>query len=295
MDPITMAMMGGTAVSGLLSGLGGFMGGQKIAGANTQAAGLSMLAQQQAIQQAQSNYTAASGLLKPFATGGSQALDLLMGYLKGGAENIGGGGLSLISTFRPTIEQLESTPGYQFIKNQGLKAVQNSAAGKGLGVSGNALMGGVNYAEDLAGTTFQQQLKNYLDQNVQAFNMLFNPAQLGSGAAQANMQGTSNFNNSLLGAATNLGNTMAGGIMGAANAGAGGLQSLMGGIGQGVSGAASIPWISQMKALSSNTTPTPSTGQIGLPMNLGAYGSNYTSPVGSAYQTSNNPLFAGVY
>jgi hypothetical protein len=69
----------------------------------------------------------------------------------------------------------------------------------------------------------------------------------------------------------------------------------MGGIGQGVSNAASVPWLSQMKALSSNTTPTPSTGQIGLPINLGAYSSNYMSPMGSVYQTSNNPLFAGVY
>jgi len=277
MDPTMLAMMGGTALSGLLSGVGGFFGGQKQSAANQQASMMSMLAQQQAIQQAQNNYNAASSMLKPYATGGTKALDLLMGYLQGGAENIGGGGSSLISTFAPTMQQLEKTPGYQFALDQGLKAVQNSAAAKGMGSSGNALQGGVNYAQGLASTTFQQQLQNYLTQNQQAFNMLFNPSQLGSGAAQANMQGTANFNNALLGAATNLGNTMAGGIMGQGNAQAGGLQALAGGVGSGISNAASLPFMAQLyrEKLAGTANQNP---LVSGPSSLWDWGSSNSSP-----------------
>lgn len=263
MDPLTMAMVGSAGAS-LLSGLGGFFGGQKTSAANTQAAGLSAMIQQQAIQQAQQNYNAASSLLKPYATGGTQSLDLLMKYLQGGAQGIGGGGPSLISTFSPTMEQLAKTPGYQFALTQGLGAVQNAAAAKGLGSSGNALQGGVNYAQGLASTTFQQQLQNYLEQNKQAFNMLYTPAQLGQGAAAANMQGTGMFNQALLGGATNLGNTLAGGTMGSANAQAGGLQSLFGGAGSALSSAASMPFQAQMlSALSGGQYANPFT-QFGM-------------------------------
>jgi hypothetical protein len=63
--------------------------------------------------------------------------------------------------FAPTMDQLSQTPGYQFTLQQGEQAVQNSAAALGLGSSGPALKGAVNYAEGLAGTTYQQQFNNY--------------------------------------------------------------------------------------------------------------------------------------
>ena len=45
-----------------------------------------------------------------------------------------------------TQADLEATPGYQFTLSQGLKAVQNSAAARGLGLSGAALKGATDYA-----------------------------------------------------------------------------------------------------------------------------------------------------
>ncbi len=65
-----------------------------------------------------------------------------------------------------TIESLKATPGYQFTLDQGLKATQNSAAARGLGVSGAALKGAANYATGLSDQTYntrfnqQQQLFN---------------------------------------------------------------------------------------------------------------------------------------
>src|SRR5579871_6684786 len=55
-------------------------------------------------------------------------------------------------SFAPTQAQLEQTPGYQFNLSQGLKAVQNSAAARGLGVSGAAQKGAASYASGLADT-----------------------------------------------------------------------------------------------------------------------------------------------
>lgn len=228
MDPVTMAMVGGGS---LLSGLGGFMNAGNLAQANSQASQQSAMLQAIAMQQAQERFSQAQAALQPFMQTGSQSLNLLMKYLQGGAEKIGGGGSTLISNFAPTIEQLEKTPGYQFIKDQGTKAAQNAAAAKGLGSSGNALQSGVDYAEKLAGTTWGQQLDSYLKQNMQAYNMLFSPGQLGAQAAGQNMAGVANFNNSMLGAATGVGNTLAGGTMGAANAQANGINSLFGGMG----------------------------------------------------------------
>lgn len=53
-----------------------------------------------------------------------------------------------------TQAQLEATPGYQFTLGQGLKATQNSAAARGLGVSGAALKGAATYATGLSDQTY---------------------------------------------------------------------------------------------------------------------------------------------
>ena len=145
-----------------------------------------------------------------------------------------------MSTFAPTMQQLEQTPGYQFVRNQNLKAVQNSAAARGLGSSGNALQSGVDYANNMASTTFQQQLQNYMAQNQQAYNMLFNPSQLGANAAGMNMQGVTNFNGQMLGAASGVGSALGGATIGAANAQATGINSLFGGMGNALTSMGSM-------------------------------------------------------
>lgn len=55
---------------------------------------------------------------------------------------------------------LENTPGYQFTRQQGLHALQNGMAAKGLGVSGAALKGAAAYATGLADQTYQTQYAN---------------------------------------------------------------------------------------------------------------------------------------
>lgn len=62
--------------------------------------------------------------------------------------------------FNPTQATLDNMPGYQFERDQGLAATQNSAAAKGLGVSGAALKAAAGYAQGLAST----DLTNYYNQ-----------------------------------------------------------------------------------------------------------------------------------
>lgn len=239
MDPLTMAMMGGS----VLSGLGGLFGSQQQARGAQGAGQMGAMGSMLAAIAAQQGVATAKEAMSPYTGAGSQSIGLLMKYLTGGAgaAGVGGGGPSLISTFAPTMAQLEKTPGYQWQLAQGTKAAQNAAAARGLGSSGNAIQGGVDYATGLASTTFQQQLQNYMAQNQQAYNMLYGPSALGQTAAgnvaNAAMQGAQLTANALSGAGSSLGQ----GIMGQANAGATGMNALFGGVGS----ALSLPFMAQ--------------------------------------------------
>src|SRR5664279_3895511 len=94
--------------------------------------------------------------------------------------------------------ELEKTPGYQFTLNQGLQSTQNSAAARGLGVSGAALKGAAAYATGLANTNYQTQFNNaqtrsqdYLNLNtgqqgnaMNRYNQLAGTATMGANASQ---------------------------------------------------------------------------------------------------------------
>lgn len=232
MDPFFGAMMMGGG--SLLQGVGGLIGSGQQASANQRAGQMGFFGSLLAGQAAEQGYQRAQGALSPYASAGSKSLDLLMSYLQGDAAQkagIGGGGANLMSTFAPTMTQLEQTPGYQWARQQALGAMTNSAAAKGLGTSGNLLQGLGETATGLASQTFQQQLENFMKQNQQAFNMLYAPAGLGAsaagGVANAAMGAAGQIGNAAMGMGTALG----GGIMGQANAQATGINALGSGIG----------------------------------------------------------------
>jgi hypothetical protein len=215
--------------------------------------------------------------LSPYTSAGGDSLKLLMSYLQGtGAKDasVGGGGANLLSTFQPTMERLESTPGYQWAREQALGAMTNSAAAKGLGTSGNLVQGLGTTATGLASQTFQDQLKNYLVQNQQAYNMLMGPSELGGRAAGQLASSATGLGGQMIGAYTNLGNTMGASTMGAANALAGGQQALSSAFGTGVSNAASLPMLAQMYG---GNTSRSSYGQVG-PSDLWNFATGQSSP-----------------
>ena len=118
---------------------------------------------------------------------------------------------------------LEKTPGYKFNLTQGLKAVQNSAAARGLGSSGAALKGAASFATGLADNTYKTQFDIANTNQTNAFNRLQTIVSGGQNAAAQ----TGN-------AGTAAANTAAGAQIGAGNAQAAGWNEL----GTGVSNAA---------------------------------------------------------
>jgi hypothetical protein len=110
--------------------------------------------------------------LAPYRTAGSENLTELQKRLP-----------FLTSPIEMTQENLEKTPGYDFTKTQGLKGVQNSAAARGLGVSGAALKGAATFATGLANQTYKDQfaLENTNRQN--AYDRLMGVIGTGENAA----------------------------------------------------------------------------------------------------------------
>lgn len=147
-------------------------------------------------------------------------------------------GPSALKEFQPTQSWLESTPGYQFTRQQGLKSVQNSAAARGLGVSGAAMKGGANFATGLANNTWQDQLNSYLTQQNQSwnqktanqqnqYNRLLGATQLGeNAAAQTGAYGTQT-GAGVANSQIQAGNAQAAGAIGIGNA--------IGGVGNNIS------------------------------------------------------------
>lgn len=125
---------------------------------------------------------------------------------------------------------LEQTPGYQFNLTQGLKATQNSAAARGLGVSGAALKGAASYATGLADNTYQNQFNNATTNQTNMFNRLMGISTLGeNAAAQTGANGTqiaANIGNSL----TGIGNAQAAAAMASGNAISSGASNAASGI-----------------------------------------------------------------
>lgn len=115
----------------------------------------------------------------------------------------------------PTQSYLESLPGYQFTKQQGLQAVENSLNSRGLGgLSGSLGKGIARFVTGLADQTYQQQLGNLMN--------LVNTGQ--NAATQTGTFGTqaaTNAGSSLIGGA----NASAAGTVGSANAISGGLNN----------------------------------------------------------------------
>ena len=151
--------------------------------------------------------------LAPFLQFGQSAIPMLSGALP-----------SLTKPF--TGADLANTPWYQFTLDQGLKAAQNSFAAQGLSKSGPAIKGAINYAEGLAGTTYNSVFANQLAQKNQIAAIL--SSVIGGGQNAAAQQGgfgtaaTTSANQFLTSGAA----ASAAGTIGAANAANAGIAGL---------------------------------------------------------------------
>lgn len=157
--------------------------------------------------------------------------------------------------------QSNLAPNYQWQLGQGLGALQNSQAGTSGLVSGNAMRGLNDYAQNFAGNAYQNAFNNYNTQQANIFNRLSTIAGLGSASAN---------NSANVGAQTGAGvanSTIAGG-----QAQAAGTIGMGNAISGGLNNAAGSWYGLKMLQNGSNPIGTPSYGSGGTEDPLSQYG-----------------------
>ena len=170
------------------------------AGASVYGSSMASDSADKAAGKADARYQQTRSDLSPYFMPGYNALNDAYGLARLGPTGGGPDYLAQASQNLPgnmTQAQLEATPGYQFDLSQGLKAVQSSAAARGLGVSGASLKGAGNFATGLANKTYldqfnvgQKRFEDYINLNTgqqgnvtNSFNRLNAIAGMGANAA----------------------------------------------------------------------------------------------------------------
>jgi hypothetical protein len=288
-----MGMSAGTAavVAGGIAATGAVGGSLISANASKSAASQQAAADQQAaaIQTQEFNQNQAN--LAPYNAAGQANLGLYSNFYQTSADQLGQTYNNANSHIPQAMTEanLIQTPGYQFNLSQGLRAMQNSSAARGLGVSGAALQGAGTYATGLADSTYQNQFNNqntiYNDYLQQAnlkqnqlntiYNQIGAPVTLGENAAamagNSGTTGAANIGNAL----TNAGIAQSAGTTGSANALSSGLSSA------GNSTANGLQYLGLMNALQGNNNGTPSTSAILNAPSVTGSGTNWTTSTSS--------------
>ena len=158
---VATAIVGSAVIGGAVQAYSA----NKAASAQTDAANAAVGVQKDIFNQTQQN-------LSPYIQEGNTATNQLNAQLP-----------NLTSPIKMDEATLEGTPGYQFNLTQGLKATQNSAAARGLGVSGAALKGASTFATGLADNTYQNQFNNANTNQTNAYNRLKGLIDTGANAA----------------------------------------------------------------------------------------------------------------
>lgn len=253
------------------AGGGALIGGVLSAGAAGDAAEMQAKSAQAALdfeRQLQAQITAQ---LKPFLDLGSSAiqpLSDLTGLTPGGPGVMDS---YITKPFQPTQVQLEQTPGYQFTRDQGMKAVTNQFTSQGLGGpnSGAFAKGLSQYVTGLASNTYQQQFQNDLTSRSTLYSMLTGLVGGGQNAAAQLGGFQSGVGNNIQNLITGQGNANASGIIGSSNA-----------LGGGISNAGALYGL-----LSRQSAP----GQYGATNNGGGLGSFLSSLFGNNSTASSSP------
>lgn len=212
------------------SALLGYLGSQGQASAAKEGAQLQYGATQDAARQQREMFDILNAQQLPYRTAGTGALTSLQEMLPYFTEKQ--------APYRPfTAEDLKSNlaPNYEFMKQQGLGATAQAMNPGGGG--SNIDLARTKFAEDYAGTAYQNALANYMSQQQNIFNQgqsertnIYNKLSNLAGIGQT---ATTNIGNVGVGTAGNLGQLAIGGAtalgagnIGAANAMAGGYQNI---------------------------------------------------------------------
>lgn len=214
-DPISIGIMAAGAIG---SSLIGSKAAKKASNAQVES---TQLAQ----QTLKDIFDKQTELQEPFRQGGLSAQNRLLDML-GLSANTGAPGFGELNRDF-SIADFEADPGYNFRLSEGMKALNNSMAARGLGISGANIKGAQRYGQDLASQEYQNAFNRY---QVNRANKL-NPLQslMGSGQSAANTitNAAGNYGAGAADLYTQAGNARASGYVGSANAWNNGLSGLM--------------------------------------------------------------------
>lgn len=130
---------------------------------------------------------------------------------------------SLLKNF--TGQDLQNEPGYQFGLNEGLRAQDQSAASRGMLLSGAALKGAQRFGNDYASTKFGDAYNRDSNNKTRTYNFLSGQSSAGqNAAAQTGTMGT-NISSQVANNMTNLGNAQGASAIAQGNAWSGGLNN----------------------------------------------------------------------
>jgi len=203
---------------GLLSKIGGLLGGGSAAGASREAGRVLQQGAEDAGVLEQAQFGRTNELINPFIQGGGASAinraDALMGL---GSQEEG----------QMAMEQFRNSPGQQFIQEEGLRGLDNQLASAGRG-GGGRLRAIMRSNQRLAETQlggFQDRLQQRAGFGLNASSGLANmqanntaqqaqTVMAGAGARAGGIQGAANARQGAFNSLLNLGGSIAGGFMG---------------------------------------------------------------------------------
>lgn len=222
----TAALIGG-GLSAVGSIAGGLMGSSAASdAANTQAASANRAADLQNQQ-----FLAQQANQKPFLEAGYKGENRLLDLL-GLSGNTGAAGYgSMAKNFGAS--DFQQDPGYQFRLDEGLKALDRTAASRGGMLSGAALKAAGRYGQDYASNEYQNAYNRYQTNRSNLLNPLQSLAGQGQTTANTLGQAGQNYATNAGNAYMNAGNAAASGYVGSANAWNQALGNATNALGQG--------------------------------------------------------------
>jgi hypothetical protein len=180
-------------------------------------------------------FNTAQNILNPYVNMGSNALQTYISALP-----------NLTKPFNPS--DLAATPGYAFTLGQGQKATIDALGPSGQIGSGNEGKALASFSTGLAQNTYNQQFQNYLAQNQQIANLLYQPVPAGiqAGTTLAGISGQ--IGQSALGANVTTGGGIAGSTTGTGNAIAGGATGTSNALTSGIQYSILAPYLAALTA-----------------------------------------------
>lgn len=202
----TAAILGGASVLGSVLGASS---AKKAANVQADASREGLALQREMFQQGRED-------LAPWREAGGESLGMLMSGIRDGSLTEG-----------PNPENFRTDPGYQFRLGEGMRAVEGSAAARGILQSGGTLKGINRYAQGVADQGYNDWFNRERAVQGDRYNRIAGVAGTGQAAVTTGVQQGQNFGNAGAQSLANIGQARASGYAGQNQAIQGGLGNLM--------------------------------------------------------------------